>query len=57
MFGTNGLHAVQEVSVHQLDLATLEALKNVSCLELKPLWRSYRMTDEDRAVAVSWTIE
>jgi hypothetical protein len=29
----------------------------VSRLELKPWWRSYGMTDEDRAVAVSWTIE
>jgi hypothetical protein len=26
-------------------------------LELKPWWRSYGMTEEDRAVAVSWTIE
>jgi hypothetical protein len=29
----------------------------VSRLELKPWWRSYGMTEEDRAVAVSWTIE
>jgi hypothetical protein len=29
----------------------------VSRLELKPWWRSYGMIDEDRAVAVSWTIE
>jgi hypothetical protein len=29
----------------------------VSRLELKPRWCSYGMTDEDRAVAVSWTIE
>jgi hypothetical protein len=30
---------------------------SVSRLELKSWWRSYGMTDEDRAVAVSWTIE
>ncbi|RSH80074.1 hypothetical protein EHS25_007343 [Saitozyma podzolica] len=30
---------------------------SVSRLELKPWWRSFGMTDEDRAVAVSWTIE
>jgi hypothetical protein len=33
------------------------AANRVSRLELKPWWRSYGMTDEDRAVAVSWTIE
>jgi hypothetical protein len=29
----------------------------VSRLELKPRWRSYDMTEEDRALTVSWTIE
>jgi hypothetical protein len=29
----------------------------VSRFELKPRWRSHGMTDEDRVVAVSWTIE
>jgi hypothetical protein len=30
---------------------------SVSRPELKPWWRYYGMTEEDRAVAVSWTIE
>jgi hypothetical protein len=51
-FGDHILHAVPEVSVSRLD-----PVKFVSRLELKPRWRSYGMTEEDRAVAVSWTIE
>jgi hypothetical protein len=39
------------------DAEERKASLSVSRLELKPWWRSYGMTDEDRAVAVSWTIE